>query len=80
MTFPIHNICADLHHRTNMFEIDVKYWLNKLAELNQSGFAIGTLPMLQLKHDSKVLRDLADAIDVEWNKLIQTEELKHESV
>lgn len=67
--FPVHHVCADLHSRTNMFEMDAKHYLWKLAELKQSGFDRGTLPMMQLVADSKVLRELADAIDKQHEEL-----------
>lgn len=69
--FPVHHICTDLHSRTNMYEMDAKYYLNKLAELRQSGFDPATTPMRQLAVDSKALRDLADAIDAQYSELTQ---------
>jgi hypothetical protein len=73
--YPVHRICADLHHRTNMFEMDAKFYLHQLAELRQSGFDPGTTPMRQLAVDAKALRDLVDAIDAQRNELTKQTEL-----
>ncbi len=69
--FPVHRICADLHTRTNLYEMDAKYYLHQLAELRQSGFDPNTVPMRQLAVDSKALRDLVDAIDAQLQELTQ---------
>lgn len=75
MSFAVHHICTDLHSRTNMFEMDAKYYLERLAMLQQFGFEIGTLPMMQMQADSRALRALADAIDAQRNELTKQTEL-----
>ncbi len=78
MSFEVHHICEDLHSRTNMFEMDAKYYLYRLARLEQSGFHPETTPILQLEADAGVLRQLANAIDEQRKQLTQSEkELKH---
>ena len=73
--FPVHHICADLHSRTNMFEMDAKHYLEKLAALKQSGFDAGTLPIMQLAHDAGMLQHLADRIDAMRTELTKQTEL-----
>ncbi len=74
--FRVHTLCADLHSRTNLYEMDVRYWLEKLAETGQSGFSTETLPMLQLAADARTLRYWADLIDKRYQQLTQ-QELEH---
>ena len=75
MIFAVHHICADLHARTNMYEADAKHYLWKLAVLKQNGFAVGTVPMMQLAHDRDVLIFLAQVIDAVRDELIKQMEL-----
>ena len=78
MTFPVHHICAALHSRTNLYEMDVKHWLRNLAELKQSGFSLETTPLLQMTADAKALNALAAAILMQRDELTKPEkELKH---
>ncbi len=76
MDYPVHNLCMSLHDQTNNYEADVKHWLRKLAELNEFGFAAGTLPVLQLIADARKLRGLADMIDVQVQQLTRKERTK----
>jgi hypothetical protein len=71
-TFPVHDICRDLHERTRLYEIDAKFWLHKLAEFGQSGFSAATLPMMRLADDERNLRQLADAIKKQREQLTGT--------
>ena len=73
MSFEVHRICEDLHSRTNMFELDAKYYLHKLAELRQYGFDADTMPMRQLTVDAGTLRALADMIDAMRDELTKTQ-------
>jgi hypothetical protein len=72
--FPVHHRCAALHTQVNSFEADAKFWLCRLAELNQFGFSLETTPMLQLAADSRTLRALADQMDAQYQKLTQPEQ------
>jgi hypothetical protein len=78
MTFPVHHLCASLHVQVGSFESDAKHWLAELAKLHEFGFAPTTLPMLQMADDERNLRQLADAIKQQREKLTKPEkELKH---
>ena len=71
--FRVHTLCDDLHSRTNLYEMDAKYWLEKLAATEQSGFSTATLPMLRLAADAATLRHLADLMDEQYKQLTQQE-------
>jgi hypothetical protein len=69
--FLVHSLCTSLHERTRFYEMDVKHYLERLAQLKQSGFSAATLPMMRLADDERNLRQLADAIKKQRDELIQ---------
>lgn len=73
--YPVHKLCNAIHQRTNLFEADIKHWLNNLAELNQFGFSAETTPMLQLEADVGALRQLANKLDAMRTELTQPEKI-----
>lgn len=70
MNLKVHGHASVIHLLVNRAEADIKFYADRLGALNESGFSPGTMPIMQLTTDAKILRDLADRLDVEKEKLI----------
>lgn len=70
MSFKIHGMANVIHLIVNRAELDIKFYLDRMASLNESGFHPGTMPIINMTTDARILRELADRIDAEKAKLI----------
>ena len=73
----IHHYTDAVHSVTDRAEGGLNLFLDKLADLHDSGWSPNTLPMMHLANDARTLRALADRIDAEREKLIGSKARDH---
>ena len=70
MSIVIHRLTDAVHSIVDRTEDGLKLFLDKIDRTHDSNWSPETLPMIHLANDARKLRDLADRIDAEREKLI----------
>ena len=70
----VRKVCLLIRQHTDNLTADIKYWLDELDNLKETGWSPDALPMIQLASDAVALRALAEAIETTRFGLIHQQE------